>query len=75
MRTFSCFTTDRLHDVPSLSFIFAADEDRARELARREMLQIDQAVCVEVRENGRLVFVEAALPAKRPVVERSARAG
>lgn len=60
MRTFSCFTTDRLHDVPSLSFIFAANEERARELARRELMDVNQAVSVEIHENGKLLWVEAA---------------
>lgn len=60
MRTFSCFTTDRLHDVPSLSFIFADNEERARELARRELMDTTEAVSIELHENGKLLWTEAA---------------
>jgi hypothetical protein len=46
--------------VPTLSFIFAANEQRARELARRELMDVKQAVSVEIHENGKLLWVEAA---------------
>lgn len=60
MRVFSCFIRDRRSQVPTLSFVFAADEGRAKELARRQMAETPGAVCVEICEDGALVAVEPA---------------
>jgi hypothetical protein len=57
MRTFSCFVSDLRDGVPTLSFILAASENRARELARRELLDIRDSVAVEIVENGRTIAV------------------
>lgn len=57
MRTFSCFIRDSRHETPSLAFVFAADDERARELARRELLDTPDGVEVEIIENGRTFAV------------------
>jgi hypothetical protein len=56
MRTFSCITEDERNSAPTLSFILAEDEQRARELARRELSDADQPVSIEIRENGKLLW-------------------
>ena len=58
MRTFSCFTFDEQSSTPTLSFIFAPNERRARALARQELLDTERAVCVEVFERDRLLWTE-----------------
>jgi hypothetical protein len=58
MRIFSCFTHHRASTVPTLSFIFAADEARAKVLARRELREERDAVTLEVCENGKLLWTE-----------------
>ncbi len=50
MRTFSCFITDEGSQTPVLSFIIAETEQRARELARRELLDARRPVAVELCE-------------------------
>jgi hypothetical protein len=37
MQTFTCLFEDERYNVPTLSFFVTADEERARELARREL--------------------------------------
>jgi len=59
MRTFTCFTTDQRYGVPTLSFILAADEERAREIARRELLSECEHTGIELHENGRCIFTES----------------
>lgn len=54
MMTFSCFTFDGLETVPNLSFIVAASLERARELARRELLR-ERAVAVEICDGQQLL--------------------
>jgi hypothetical protein len=63
MRTFSCLVFEDLSSTPSLSFILAGDEERAIHLARRRLLQAE-AVAVEIREGGRLLWIEAAAGAE-----------
>jgi hypothetical protein len=46
--------------MPTLSFILAEDEQRAQELARRELLDAGQAVSIEIRENGKLLWNDRA---------------
>lgn len=58
MRTFTCLTFDRGSPVPATSFILAADEARAQELARRELLHEPRSCVVELRERGRLLWKE-----------------
>lgn len=60
MRTFTCLTTQAGSDDPSLSFIFAADEHRARDLAKRELAEARIAAKVELYEDGKLLMVEEA---------------
>ncbi len=58
MRTFSCFVHDDGVPTPVLSFIFAASEERARELARRELLDSRRPAFVEICEGAKLLWVE-----------------
>ena len=61
MRFFSCFTRDARHETPTLWFIFAADLERARELAKRELRETRDAVAVDIcAPDGRLLWTEAA---------------
>lgn len=61
MRTFTCYTYDEAAAVPVLSFIFAADEQRARELARRELSDALRPMAVEIHERGQVIWREAAV--------------
>jgi hypothetical protein len=63
MRTFSCFITDEGSSTPTLSFILADTEQRARELARRELMDVRRPVSVELCEGGNLLWTEAVEPA------------
>lgn len=58
MRTFSCFTTTQASSTPTHSFIMAADEERARVLALRELKQEPKPVSLELCENGRVLWAE-----------------
>lgn len=58
MRVFSCFIRDERSAVPTLSFVFARDLSRARELARRQMAETPGAVSAEICENGAVIAVE-----------------
>jgi hypothetical protein len=60
MRTFSCFIFDRRRSIPTLSFVLASDEMRARELARRELMDEAVPLWVEIHEDGRLLGYEYA---------------
>jgi hypothetical protein len=60
MRTFSCFITDEGSSTPTLSLILADNEDRARELARRELADTRRPVSVEVCEGDKLLWAERA---------------
>ena len=57
MRIFSCFAREERSDVPALSFILANSLERARELARRELMDTPGGVDIEIMENGRLLEV------------------
>lgn len=59
MRTHSWFTLEPSGETPALSLVFAADEVRAAELARRE-LQLTDGAAIKVREGCALVWPEAA---------------
>ena len=59
MRTFTCFIADRRYAVPTLALILAADEERARELARRELNSAREHTGLELHENGRCIHTEA----------------
>jgi hypothetical protein len=60
VRTFSCFISDSLSAVPTLAFIFAQDDKRARVLARRELMDARHPLSVEICENGKLIAIERA---------------
>jgi len=62
MRTFSCFTVAPQGSEPRVSVIFAADEARARELARRELRRTAGAGSLEIRENGKRLWMETIGP-------------
>ena len=59
MRAFACQAYSSSDSGPGLATILAEDEARAGVLARRVLIQLEGAVRVEIRENGRLVGVEA----------------
>lgn len=56
MRSFECLITDDRYSVPQLTWMVVSDVDRARELARRDLMQDQHHQAIELRENGRLVF-------------------
>ncbi|WP_309090019.1 hypothetical protein [Phenylobacterium sp.] len=58
MRTYTCLVTDNRYSVPTLSFYLATDEERARELARRDLEANPHHSAFEVRDGDRLLFVE-----------------
>lgn len=58
MRTFSCFTTDEGSTTPTLSLILADTEQRARELARRELMDARRPVSVEICEGEKVLWAE-----------------
>lgn len=60
MRTFACVTKESEQATPTTSFILAADEHRARELAWRELVDARRRVSLEVRENGKLLWTGEA---------------
>ena len=57
MRTFSCFIGDARRGTRTQSFVLAQSDERACELARRELLRTPDGVCVEVVEGGRVIAV------------------
>jgi hypothetical protein len=59
MRTFSCYTFESHQSVPGLTFIVTSSLERARELARRELLR-ERAVAVEICEGQQLLWTELA---------------
>ena len=59
MRTFACYITDDRFSVPMLSFIIAADELRARELALRELMESPHHQRLEMLENGQPIYIRA----------------
>lgn len=58
MRTFSCFVTVAGSSTPTLSFVFAETEQRARELARRELMDAQRPLALEICEGGKSLWVE-----------------
>jgi len=56
MRTFTVFIEDSRYSVPTLKFLVAADEVRARELAMRELAASKNHLSVELQESGRSLF-------------------
>lgn len=59
MRIFSCVKFDNRCSVPTPFFVFAANEARARLLARRELLETKGAMSVEIFEDNKLLAIEA----------------
>lgn len=57
MRTFSCFTFERNESVPALTFIVTSSLQRARDLARRELVRGD-SIAFEICEGERLLYSE-----------------
>lgn len=60
VRTFACVVANADSTASIQLWIFAADESRARELARRELANVASAASAEVYEDGKLLFVEYA---------------
>jgi hypothetical protein len=50
------------HPIPGLTFIIAASLQRARELARRELLRERDGVFVEICEGNQLLCTETVRP-------------
>lgn len=57
MRTFSCFISDARRGARTQSIVLAQSDERACELARRELLLTPEGVSVEVVEGGRVIAV------------------
>ena len=62
MRTFSCFITAAGSSTPTLSFVLAESEARARELALRELMDVPDPVSMEICEGGKSLWVETVEP-------------
>jgi hypothetical protein len=58
MLNYSFFIHDRRYSVPTLQFVLVADEDRARELARRELFASPDHLAVDVRGDEGTTFRE-----------------
>jgi hypothetical protein len=57
---FSCFLHSPAQEVPTLAFVFAPDLGRARELARRVLLETPEATCAEIcAPDGRVLCTQA----------------
>ncbi len=59
MRSFVCRIADRHSDEPVEAFIVAANAERAHELAQREAANWKDAVVLDLREKGRMVWRRA----------------
>jgi hypothetical protein len=62
VRTFCCSTTRDGCSTPTLSFILADTEQRARDLVRRELMLAPSGGSVEISEGGRVLAVETSEP-------------
>lgn len=62
MRTFTCFVTEAASPTPTLSFILAESDDRALELARRQLKAAIEPSYIELWEGSKLVWAESTLP-------------
>ena len=60
MRTFTCFMSEVGSSVPTLSFVLAEDEVRARLVVLRGLLDNKQAISVEIYEGDVLLWTERA---------------
>jgi hypothetical protein len=58
LRTFSCFITEEGSSTPTLALIVALDENRARELAYKQVLDARHPTFLEVCEGERLLWFE-----------------
>ena len=58
LRIFSCFITDEGSSTPTLSLVLTENEDRARELAQRELADARHPVAVDVYEGDKLLWTE-----------------
>ncbi len=58
MRTFTCLLSDTRYTVPTLIFVLAPDDERARELARRELDASRHHDSFELLEDDRLICEE-----------------
>jgi hypothetical protein len=60
MRTFSCFAFDNGQAVAGSMLIITESLQRARELARRELLKSRDAISIEISEGADLLWTETA---------------
>jgi hypothetical protein len=56
MHTFSCFTFDEGHETPGLLFVVTENLQRAREVARRELIKSTDHVDIEIFEGNKLLW-------------------
>ena len=56
MHTFSCFSFRAGQVIPNLTFIVAEGLQRAREVARREILEGEDDLAVEIFEDNKLLW-------------------
>lgn len=66
MRTFSCFVFERDDPTPSLTYVITGSLQRAKEIVRREFLNRDATVSVEICEGARLLCTEPGPPGWEP---------
>lgn len=57
MRTFTCVISDAGRGTRAETLVLAQSDERACELARRELLRTPDGVCAEVVEDGRVIAV------------------
>jgi hypothetical protein len=62
VRTFSYLITSAASPAPTRSFIFAESEQRALELARRDLTNVCDVSLAELREGGKLLWIETVQP-------------
>jgi hypothetical protein len=56
LHTFSCFTSQNGHDTPGLLLIVAENLQRARDVARRELLSSDSSLNIQFFEGNHLIW-------------------
>ena len=72
MRSFEIYVFDDRYSVPTLHFVSAKDEARARDIAERILSESGHHLGVEVSEGGRALFLVGSCLARQPAQQTSA---